>query len=140
MKGRIKTITRGGASKYKNKFIFDYDWNIVKEVFKNEDFYLRELFKDVLNSLKLDDKPISYKWGLNKNEVNLYFGLSPTNKEFSFKERAIQHIKLSFLKHLESLRLIKDLNMEERLYLNTEDNNEYPYFSEVNFLCYIRKN
>lgn len=131
MKGRIKTITREKVSNYKKGLTFDYNWYAVKEVFKNEDFYLNELTTEIIKSLNL--KRSTYKWGLKQNEVCLDFGMSPTNKEFSLKERAIQYIKISFLKYLEDIKIIKNLKLEESLYLNTEDNNDYPYFSIASF-------
>lgn len=139
MRGRIKTTTREKISNYKKGLIFDYNWFAVREVFKNEKFYLNELFNDIINSLRFCDERINYKYGPKKNEVSLDFGLHPTNEEFSFRERAIQYIKISFLKYLENIRLIKNLEIEETLYLNTKDNNEYPYFTKVSFLVIENK-
>lgn len=138
MKGRIKTITREKISTYKKGLIFDYNWFAVREVFKNEDFYLNELTSEIIKSLS--SKRVNYKWGLNQNEIHFDFGLSPTEKEFSLKERAIQYIKISFLKYLENIKIIKSLKIEESLYLNTEDNNDYPYFFDVSFIVIKKEN
>jgi len=129
MKYLPEKTTREKIIDYHKEYDTDVIWKEVKNIIKNEEFYLM-IFSNKLLSRDED----GFNLFLKKNEVFIDIGPMPINGDYGIAEKALLNIKTSFLVYLEKKKIIKHLKIENQLVLNTEDRDELPYNVSANFI------
>jgi hypothetical protein len=87
-----------------------FDWGSIRSIFKNEKFYLASLVNDI--STEIDNVKNVSDIG-HSLSISLFIGYVPEEPSWE-SESAIQYIKTSFLKRLETLEIINSFNIETK--------------------------
>lgn len=85
-----------------------FDWGSIRSIFKNEKFYLASLVNDI--STEIDNVKSVSDIGYSLS-ISLFIGYVPEEPSWE-SESAIQYIKTSFLRRLETLEIINTLTIE----------------------------
>ena len=105
----------------------EIDWGHIRNIFKNEYFYVRELLEDIITFI--EDLPKEIIGADVPINVSIYLGIMPQGLK-EYEDMAIQSIKKSFLLSLQTKNIIRNIKYE-RIY----DDNAEDFFISASFVC-----